>query len=158
MAKSKEPFDEGDRGEWKTDLKFSIQKSKIMASSPITSWQTEGEKCENSDRFYFIRLQNYQRQWLQSWNKRFLLLGRKAMTNLDSVLKSRDIILLTKVHMVKAMVVFVCLFVCLFFCGFSTEASILQCLAFFPVQLSHPYMTTGKTIALTRWIWLDLVN
>ena len=43
-------------------LKFKIQKAKFMASSPITSWQTEGEKCENSDRFYFIRLQNYQRQ------------------------------------------------------------------------------------------------
>ena len=74
------------------------------------------------------------------------------MTNLDSVLKSRDIILLTKVHMVKAMVFpkLWCLFVYLFFSGgFSTEASILQCSAFFTVQLSHPYMSTGKTIALS---------
>ena len=80
------------------------------------------------------------------------------MTNLDSVLKSRDIILLTKVHMVKAMVFpklwcfFCCCFLFFFSGGFSTEASILQCSAFFTVQLSHPYMTTGKTIALTRRI------
>ena len=61
-------------------------------------WENNG----NSDRLYFLGLQNHCRQWLQSWN--YLLLGRKTMTNLDSILKSRDITLLTKVHIVKSMV------------------------------------------------------
>ena len=54
MAESEEPLDEGERGEWKTDLKFSIQKTKIMASSPITSWQMEGEKVEALTHFIFL--------------------------------------------------------------------------------------------------------
>ena len=58
----------------------------------------------NSERLYFLGLQNHCRQWLQPWNKRHLLLGRKAMTYLDSILKCRDITLPTKVHLVKAMV------------------------------------------------------
>ena len=62
------------------------------------------EENGNSGRFYFLGLQSYRGQWLQPWIKRCLLLGRKAMTNLDRVLKSRDIILPTKVHLVKAMV------------------------------------------------------
>ena len=82
-------------------LKFDIQKM-IMASSPITSWQIDGETMETV-RLYFGRLQNHCRWWLQPWNKRHILLGRKAMINLDSILKSRDITLLTKVHLVKAM-------------------------------------------------------
>ena len=69
--------------------------------------------------------------------KRRLLLGRKVMTNLDSILKSRDITLPTKLRLVKAMV--------------------LQCSAFFTIQLSHPYLTTGKTIALTRWTFFGKV-
>ena len=66
-------------------LKLNIQKMKIMVSSPITSWQINGEKME-SDRLYFLGLQNHYGQWLQPWIKTCFLLGRKAMTNLDSVL------------------------------------------------------------------------
>ena len=77
--------------------------TKIMASGPITSWEIDGETVETvSD--YFLGLQNHCRWWLQPWNKRRLLLGRKVMTNLDSILKSRDITLPTKVCLVKVMV------------------------------------------------------
>ena len=84
-------------------LKLNIQKMKIMASSPITSWQINGENV-GTVRFHFLYLQNHCRWWLQPWIKRRLLVGRKTMTNLDTVLKSRDIILPTKVHIVKAIV------------------------------------------------------
>ena len=85
-------------------LKLNIQKTKIMASGPITSWQIDGETEETVADFIF---------WVSKITadgdcsyeiKRCLLLGRKAMANLDSILKSRDITLLTKVHLVKAMV------------------------------------------------------
>ena len=79
----------------KFGLKFNIQKTKIMASSPITSWQRQGNNG-NSDRLYFLRLQNHCRCDCSHETKRHLLLGRKAMTNLDSVLKSSDITLSTK--------------------------------------------------------------
>ena len=69
-------------------------------------------KNKSSDRFYFLGLQNHCGQWLQHEIKRCLLLGRKAMTNLDSILKSRDITLLTKVHLVKAMVFPVVMYGC----------------------------------------------
>ena len=72
----------------KADFKLNIQKTKIMVSSPITSWQIDGETMETVTD-YFLGLQNHCRWWLQSWIKRHLLLGRKAMTNLDSILKSR---------------------------------------------------------------------
>ena len=82
-------------------LKCNIQKTKIMASGPITSWQTDGEIMETVRDFTFggskITADNHE-------IKRRLLLGKKAMTNLDSTLKSRDITLPTKVHLVKAMV------------------------------------------------------
>ena len=85
-------------------LKLNIQKVKIMASSLITSWQIDGEKMETV-RDHFLGLQNHCRHGDCSHEiKRHLLLGRKPMTNLDSVLKSRDIILPTKVYVVKAMV------------------------------------------------------
>ena len=71
-----------------------------MAAGPISSWQIDGGKHGNSDRFHFLGLQNHCSHEI----KRCLLLGRKAMTNLDSILKSRDTTLLTKVHLVKAMV------------------------------------------------------
>ena len=71
-----------------------------MASSPITSWQIEGEKVDMVTDFLFLGSKNHCRHEI----RRRLLLGRKAMTNLDSVLKSRDITLLTKVRIVKAMV------------------------------------------------------
>ena len=80
----------------KTGLKLNIQKTKIMASGPITSWQIDGETVKD----YFLELQNHCSHEI----KRHLLLGRKAMTKLDSILKSRDVTLLTKVRLVKAMV------------------------------------------------------
>ena len=89
----------------KADLKLNIQKMKIIASGPITSWRIGRGKCGNNDRFHFLALPKHCGQWLQP-QKRHLLLGRKAMRNLDSVLKIRVIILLTKVHLVKAMIFF----------------------------------------------------
>ena len=80
----------------KVVLKLNIQKTKIMASGPITSWQIDGETVE-TERLYFEGLQNHCRWWLQHEIKRCLLLGRKVMTNLDSIFKSRDITLPTKV-------------------------------------------------------------
>ena len=84
--------------------RLSIQKTKIMASSPITSWQTEGEKVEAVADFIFLGSKITVDSDCSHDIKRPLLLGRKAMTTLDSILKSRDITLLTKVHLVKAMV------------------------------------------------------
>ena len=84
-----------------------------MASGPITSWQIEGEKNGSSDRFYFLGLQNHFGNGDCSREiKRHLLLGRKAMTNLDNILKSKDITLPTKVHIVKAMVFPVVMYRC----------------------------------------------
>ena len=83
-----------------------------MAPGPITSWQIDGENNGNSNRLYFFGLQSHCRWWLQRENKRCLLLGRKAMTNLDSILKSRDITLPAKVHLVKAMVFLVVMYGC----------------------------------------------
>ena len=87
----------------KVGLKFNIQKTKIMAKTKITSWQIDEETMETV-RLYFLGLQNHCRWWLQPWNWRYLLLGRKVMINLDSILKIRDITLPTKVCLVKAMV------------------------------------------------------
>ena len=88
----------------KVGLKPNIKKSKIMASGPITSWQQEGEKVEAVTDFIFLGSQITVDSDCSHEIKRSLLLGRKAMTNLDSVLKSSDITLLTKVSTVKAMV------------------------------------------------------
>ena len=88
----------------KVGLKLNIQKTKIMASGPITSWQREGEKVETVTDFIFLVSKITADGDYSHEIKRCLLLGRKAMTNLDSVLKSRDIILVTKVHIAKAMV------------------------------------------------------
>ena len=94
-------------------LKLNIQKTKIMASGPITSWQTDTENVETVSDFIFWGLQNHCRQWLQPHIfKRHLLLGRIAMTNLDSVLKRRIITLLTKVCIIKAMVFPVVMYGC----------------------------------------------
>ena len=92
----------------KVGLKLSIQKTKIMASSPITSWQTEGEKVESVTDIYFLGLQNHCSHKI----KGCLLLGRRAMTNPDSVLKNREITLSLKVHIVKAMVFPVVIYGC----------------------------------------------
>ena len=87
----------------KVGLKLNIQKTKIMASSPITSWQIDGEAMETVTDFIFLDSKISADGDCSHEINRCLLLGRKAMTNLDSILKSRDIILLTKVHIVKAM-------------------------------------------------------
>ena len=88
----------------KVGLKFNIQKIKIMASSPITSWQIDGRNNGNRDRLYFLGSKITADSDCSHEIKRCLLLGRKSMTNLDSILKSRDIILPTKVRLIKAMV------------------------------------------------------
>ena len=88
----------------KVGLKLNIQKTKIMASGPITSWKIDGENSGNSFRLYFGGLQSHFRWWCSHEIKRCLLLGRKFMTNLDSILKSRDISLPTKIRLVKAMI------------------------------------------------------
>ena len=88
----------------KADLKLNIQKTKIMASSPITSWQIDGETMETVRNLIFLGSKITADGDCSHEIKRFLFLGREAVTNLDSILKSRDITLLTNVHLVKAMV------------------------------------------------------
>ena len=88
----------------KAGLKLHIQKTKIMASSPITSWQTDGETMETVTDFTFGGSKITADGDCSHEFKRRLLLGRKVITNLDSILKSRDITLPTKVHLVKALV------------------------------------------------------
>ena len=89
----------------KVDLRLNIQQNKIMASSPITSWQIDGETLETVTDFIFWDSKITADGDCSHEIKRCLLLGRKAMTNLDSILKGRDITLPTKVHLVNAMVV-----------------------------------------------------
>ena len=102
----------------KAGLKLNIQKTKTMASSPITSWQIDGETMETVRDFIFlgskitadggcsheIKRHLLKKKKKNRMKKRHLLLGRKAIANLDSILKSRDLTLPTKVHLVKAMV------------------------------------------------------
>ena len=95
-----------------TGLKLSIQRTKIMGSGPITSWQIEGGKVETVTDFIFLGSIITADGDCSHEIKRYLLLGRKAMTNLDSILKSRDITLLTKVCLVKAMVFPVVMYGC----------------------------------------------
>ena len=85
-------------------MKLNMKKTKIMASGSITSWQIEGEKMETGRDFIFFGSKITEDGDCSHEIKRRLALGRKAMTNLDSILKSKDITLLTKVHIVKAMV------------------------------------------------------
>ena len=96
----------------KVGLKLNIQKTKIMASGPITSWQIDGETVETV-RYFTLGGSKITRDGDCSHEiKRCLLLGRKVMTNLDSILKSRDITLPTKLHLVKAMVFPVVMYGC----------------------------------------------
>ena len=88
----------------KAGLKLNIQKTMIMASGPITSWQIDGETMETVTHFIFLGSRISADDDFSHEIKRHLLLGRKAMTNLGSILKSRDITLLTKVCIVKAIV------------------------------------------------------
>jgi len=96
----------------KVGLKLSIQKTKIMASSPITSWQIDGETMETGKDFILGGSKITAAGDCSHEIKKCLLLGRKAMINLDSILKSRDITLPTKVHLVKAMVFPVVMYGC----------------------------------------------
>ena len=96
----------------KVGLKLNIQKTKIMAASPITSWQIDGETVETVADFIFWGSKITADGDCSHAIKRHLLLGRKVMTNLDSILKSRDITLPTKVHLVKAMVFPVAMYGC----------------------------------------------
>ena len=108
MAESKEELKsllmKGKEDSEKVRLKLNIQKTKIMASSPITSWQIDVETMETVSDFTFGGSKITADGDFSHEIKRRLLLGRKSMTNLDSILKSRDITLPTKVHLVKAMV------------------------------------------------------
>ena len=88
----------------KVDLKLNIQKTEIMASGPLPSWQIDGERVETVVDFIFLGSKITADGDCSHEIKRCLLLGRKVMTNLDSILKSRDITLSTKVRLVKAMV------------------------------------------------------
>ena len=90
----------------KAGLKLNIQKTKIMASGPITSWQIDGETMETVTDFLFLGSKIIANVDCSHEIKIRLLLGRKAMTNIDSILKGRDITLPTNVHLVKAMVFF----------------------------------------------------
>ena len=96
----------------KVGLKLNIQKTKIMASGPITSWEIDGETVETMSDFVFLSSKITADGDCSHEIKRHLLLGRKVMTNLDSIFKSRDIALLTKVRLVKAMVFPVVMYGC----------------------------------------------
>ena len=96
----------------KACLKLNIQKTKIMASGPITSWQIDGEAIETMTDFIFLGSKISSDSDCTHEIKRCLLFGRKAMTNLDSILKSRDITLPTKGHLVKTMVFPVVMYGC----------------------------------------------
>ena len=96
----------------KVGLKLNIQKTKIMASGPITSWQTEGEKVEAVTDFLFLGSKITANVDCSREIRRCLLLGRKVMISLDSIFKSRDITLSTKVYLVKAMVFPVVMYGC----------------------------------------------
>ena len=96
----------------KADLKLNIQKMKIMASAPITSWQIEGEKLEAVTNFIYLASKTTAISDCSHEIKRCLLLGRKAMTNLDTVLNIKDITLLTKICIITSLVFPVVLYIC----------------------------------------------
>ena len=96
----------------KADLKLNIQQTKIMASSPITSWQIDGETMETVTYFIFLGSEITADGDCSHEIKRHLLLRRKAVTNLENILKSRDITLMTMVHIVKAIVFPVVMYRC----------------------------------------------
>ena len=116
----------------KVGLKLNIQKTKIIASGPITSWEIDGETVSD---FIFGGLQNHCRWWFQLWSLNVynpllptrLLLWRKVMTNLDSIFKSRDITLSTKVRLVKAMVFPVVMYGCENWTVSAKELMLLNC-------------------------------
>ena len=135
----------------KVGLELNIQKTKIMSSGPITSWQIDEEIKETVTDFILVGSKITADCDCSLEIKRHLLLWSKAMTNLDSLLKSRDITLPTEVHLVKAMVFPVVMYEC------EGWTIILRHSTFLMVQWSYPDITTGKTIALTRWIFVGKV-
>ena len=110
--RTKEPLDESERGEWKSWLKTQHSENKdhgIWSNDLMASrWGNNG----NSDRLYFLGLQNHCRWWPQPWNLKMFAPWKKSYDQPDSILKSRDIILLTKVHLVKAMIFLVVMYGC----------------------------------------------
>ena len=116
MAESKEELKsllvKVKKGSEKAGLKLNIQKTKLMASGPITTWQIDGETMKTVTDFILGGSKIMADGDCSHEIKRCLLLGRKAMTNLDSILKSRDVTLPTKVHLVKAMVFPVVIYGC----------------------------------------------
>ena len=112
VKKTKEPLGEEKEESEKVGLKLNIQKTKIMASGPITSWEIDGETVEIVSDFIWGGSKITADGDCRHEIKRHLLLGRKAMTNLDSILKSRDITLSTMVCLVKAMVFPVVMYGC----------------------------------------------
>ena len=192
----------------KVGLKLNIQKTKIITSGPITSWDVDGETVETVSDFIFLVSKITADGSCSHEIKSCFLLGRKVMTNLDSILKSRDTLLPTKVHLVKAIIFPVVMYGCESwtvkkaehrriwpkYWSFSLSISpsdeysglisfkmdwldllavqgtlknllqhhsskepILWLSAFFIIKLSHPYMTTEKTIALTRQTFVCIV-
>ena len=112
MKRTKKPLDEVKEESEKVGLKLNTQKTKLMASGPVTSWEIDGETVETVSDFIFGGSKITADGDCSHEIKRRLLLGRKVMTNLDSILKSRDITLPTKVRLVKAMVFSVVMYGC----------------------------------------------
>ena len=112
VKRTKKPLDENEEESEKAGLKFSIQITKIMACSPVTSWQIDGETMETVTDFIFLGSTITADGDYCHEIKRRLLLGRKAKTNLDSILNSRDIILPIKFHMMKALVFPIAMYGC----------------------------------------------
>ena len=111
----------------KIGLKFNIQKTKIMASGPITSWEIDGETVETVSGFIFLGSKITADGDCSHEIKRSLLFGRKVMTNLDNILKSRDITLTTKVCLVKPMVFPVVMYGCESWTVSAKESMLLNC-------------------------------
>ena len=112
QRETEESLDENEREQRKAGLKLNIQKTKIMASDPITSWQIDGETMETVRGFIFLGSKITADGDCSHEIKICLLLGRKAMSNLDSILKSRDITLPTKIYLVQAIVFPVVMYGC----------------------------------------------
>ena len=123
---TKEPLDEGERGEWKSWLKIQHWKTKTMASSPISSWQIDAEAMETVRDFIFLGSKITADDDCSHETKRCLFLGRKALTNRDSISKSRDIILPTKFPLVKAMIFPMVMYGCEIWTVKKTELQSLQ--------------------------------
>ena len=128
QRRTKESLDESERGEWKSWLKSQQSETKIMASGPITSWQIDVETMETVTDFILEGSKITADGDCSHEIKRRLLLERKAVINLDSILKSRDISLPRKIHLVKAMVLPVVIYVCESWTIEKAESQRIDCL------------------------------